>query len=106
MVSIGTWTSTLLWLLALQRVDYCMYFLRKICCMWVVVDHLLCEVSQYTEGQNTSFIDKISTYDEEGLSLFVYHDQMSIGGVKGGKRCRFYASDRDVNYETADGIAE
>ena len=48
-----------------------------------MVDHLLCEVSQYTEGQNTSFIDKISTYDEEGLSLFVYHDQMSIGGVKG-----------------------
>jgi hypothetical protein len=30
----------------------------------------------------------------------------TIGGVKGGKRCRFYASDRDVNYETADGIAE
>ena len=48
----------------------------------------------------------ISTYDEEVLSLFVYHDQMSIGGVKGGKRCKFYASDGDVNYETADGLTE
>jgi hypothetical protein len=31
---------------------------------------------------------------------------MSIGGVKGGKRCRFYASDGDVNYEAADGSTE
>ena len=48
----------------------------------------------------------ISLYDEEVLSLFVYHEQMSIGGVKGGKRCRFYAPDGDVNYETADGSTE
>jgi len=32
--------------------------------------------------------------------------QMPIGGVKGGKRCRFYASDGDVKYETADGSTE
>ncbi len=48
----------------------------------------------------------MSTCDEEVLSLLVYHDQMSIGGVEGGKRCRFYASDGDVNYETADGSTE
>jgi hypothetical protein len=71
-----------------------------------VVDHLLINVSQHTEGQKTLLTYNISTYDEEVLSLFVYHDRMSIGGVKGGKRCRFYASDRDVNYETDDGIAE
>ena len=71
-----------------------------------MVDHLLCEVSQHTEGQKTPLTYNLSTYDEEVLSLFVYHDQMSIGGVKGGKRCRFYASDRDVNYEMADGSTE
>jgi hypothetical protein len=71
-----------------------------------VVDHLLINVSQHTEGQKTPLTYNISTYDEEVPPLFVYHDQMSIGGVKGGKRCRLYASDRDVNYETDDGIAE
>jgi len=48
-----------------------------------VVDHLLINVSQHTEGQKTPLTYNISTYDEEVLSLFVYHDQMSIGGVKG-----------------------
>ena len=71
-----------------------------------MVYHLLINVSQHNEGQKTPLMYNISTYDEEVLSLFVYHDQMSIGGVKGGKRCKFYASDGDVNYETADGLTE
>ena len=71
-----------------------------------MVYHLLINVSQHTEGQKTPLTYNRSSYDEEVLSLFVYHDQMSIGGVKGGKRCRFYASDGDVNYETADGSTE
>ena len=69
-----------------------------------MVDHLLINVSQHTEGQKTPLTNNISTYDEEVHD--VYHDQMSIGGVKGGKRCRFYASDGDVNYETTDGSTE
>ena len=71
-----------------------------------MLDHLLINVSQHNEGQKTPLTYNVSTYDEEVLSLFVYQHQMSIGGVKGGKRCRFYASDRDVNYETADGSTE
>ena len=71
-----------------------------------MVDHLLINVSQHKKGQKTPLTYNISTYDEEVLSLFVYHDQMSIGGVKGGKRCRFYAPDGDVNYETTDGSTE
>ena len=71
-----------------------------------MLDHLLINVSQHNEEQKTPLTYTVSTYDEEVLSLFVYHDQMSIGGMKGGKRCRFYASDRDVNYETADGSTE
>ena len=71
-----------------------------------MLNHLLINVSQHNEGQTTPLTYNISTYDENVLSLLVYHDQMSIGGVKGGKRCRFYASDRDVNYETADGSTE
>ena len=71
-----------------------------------MVDHLLINVSQHNKGQKTPLTYNISTYDEEVLSLFVYHDQMSIGGVKGGKRCRFYAPDGDVDYETADGSTE
>ena len=71
-----------------------------------MVDHLLINVSQHNEGQKPPLTYNIPTYDEEVLSLFVYHDQMSIGGVKDGKRCRFYASDRDVNYETDDGSTE
>ena len=71
-----------------------------------MVDHLLINVSQHTERQRTPLTHNISTYDDEVVSLFVYHDQMSIGGVKGGKRCRFYASDGDVNYETSDGSTE
>jgi hypothetical protein len=45
-----------------------------------VVDHLLINVFQHTGGQKTLLTYNISTYDEEVLSLFVYHDQMSIGG--------------------------
>ena len=66
----------------------------------------LINVSQHNEGQKTPLTYNVSTYDEEVLSLFVYHEQMSIGGVKGGKRCRFYAPDGDVNYETADDSTE
>ena len=32
--------------------------------------------------------------------------KMSIGGVKGGKRCRFYASDGDVKFEMDDSSTE
>jgi hypothetical protein len=71
-----------------------------------VVDHLLINVSQHIEGQKMPLTYNSSSYDEEILSLFVYHDQMSIGGVKGGKRCSFYASDGDVNCETSDGSTE
>ena len=48
-----------------------------------MVDHLLINVYQHTEGQRTLLTYNISTYDEEVLSLILYHDQMSIGGVKG-----------------------
>ena len=71
-----------------------------------MLDHLLINVSQHNEGQKTPLTYNVSTYDKEVLSLFVYHEQMSIGGVKGGKRCRFYAPDGDVNYETADDSTE
>ena len=71
-----------------------------------MLDHLLINVSQPNEGQKTPLTYKVSTYDEEVLSLFVYHDQMSIGGVKGGKRCRFYDSDGDVKFEMDDSSTE
>ena len=31
---------------------------------------------------------------------------MSTGGVKGGKRCRFHATDGDVTFSMIDGSAE